>query len=86
MAAVNKLEASKGKYKISSEVNTRKMIVYSQVRPERSWEVGRFEKYVEVAVFQGNKTKTGERGKNQVYQRKNTFQKYTKDTTFVWST
>lgn len=86
MAAVNKFEASKSRYKISSKVNARKMIVYSQVRPKRCMKVGRFEKYVEVTVFQGNKTKTGESGNNQVYQRKNTFQKYTKNTTFVWST
>ena len=53
MAAVNKLEADKGRYKVSSsEVNaivqTRKMIIWSQVMPNRWKGVDGFKKYLEV--------------------------------------
>ena len=53
MAAVNKLETDKGRYKvINSEVNGtvqgRKMIIWSQIMPNKWNEVYGFKKYLEV--------------------------------------
>lgn len=53
MAAVNKLEADKGRYKvISSEVSgiiqARKIIIWSQIMPNKWNEVYAFKKYLEV--------------------------------------